>query len=136
MSSPLLPGPSGPSNLGLLNVGDENPAEVTPGDFGIGELVSATSPGGGVSASGAGGAASVGNTVLASVGRANSIGQLSVPPSWAAPSTRPVSALSPAGLTTLPGTDVAEHGMPGVPGCQWQQGEPPASYLDTGFGSR
>lgn len=25
------------SNLGLLNVGDENPAEVTPGDFGIGE---------------------------------------------------------------------------------------------------
>lgn len=57
------------SNLGLLNVGDENPAEVTPGDFGIGELVSATSPGGGVSASGAGGAASVGNTVLASVGR-------------------------------------------------------------------
>lgn len=104
------------SNLGLLNVGDENPAEVTPGDFGIGELVSATSPGGGVSASGAGGAASVGNTVLASVGRANSIGQLSVPPSWAAPSTRPVSALSPAGLTTLPGTDVAEHGMPGVPG--------------------
>lgn len=42
------------SNLGLLNVGDENPAEVTPGDFGIGELVSATSPGGGVSASGAG----------------------------------------------------------------------------------
>lgn len=104
------------SNLGLLNVGDENPAEVTPGDFGIGELVSATSPGGGVSASGAGGAASVGNTVLASVGRANSIGQLSVPPSWAAPSTRPVSALSPAGLTTVPGTDVAEHGMPGVPG--------------------
>ncbi|AGL28586.1 PPE family protein [Mycobacterium tuberculosis CAS/NITR204] len=100
------------SNLGLLNVGDENPAEVTPGDFGIGELVSATSPGGGVSASGAGGAGTREHGARG-VGRANSIGQCR----RAGPRPhRPVSALSPAGLTTLPGTDVAEHGMPGVPG--------------------
>ncbi|QUR66742.1 PPE family protein [Mycobacterium spongiae] len=50
--------------------------------------------------------------VLASAGRAGSIGQLSVPASWAAPSTRTVAALSPAGLTTLPGTEVAGHGTP------------------------
>ncbi|OSC43211.1 PPE family protein [Mycobacterium decipiens] len=92
----------------------ENPAELAPLDFGIGSFFSATSPAGAVSASGGG--AGLGNAVLASVGRAGSIGQLSVPPSWAAPSARTVAALSPAGLTTLPGTDVAEHGMPGVPG--------------------
>ncbi|KZS61644.1 PPE family protein [Mycobacterium ostraviense] len=56
------------------------------------------------------------NAVLASAGRAGSIGQLSVPASWAAPATRTVSALSPAGLTTIPGTEEGGAGAPGVPG--------------------
>ena len=49
---------------------------------------------------------------------AGSIGPMSVPASWSAPSTSLVSALEPAGLTTLPGTDVLEPnaGAPGVPG--------------------
>ena len=68
-------------------------------------------------ASGLGGGAGLPNAVLASAGRANSIGPLSVPASWAAPSTRTVSALSPAGLTTFSGTEeAAGSGMPGVPG--------------------
>jgi PPE-repeat protein len=67
--------------------------------------------------SGLGGGAGLPNAVLASVARANSIGPLSVPPSWSAPSIRAVSALSPAGLTTLAGTEeAAGSGMPGVPG--------------------
>ncbi|KZS81756.1 PPE family protein [Mycobacterium persicum] len=57
-----------------------------------------------------------GNAVLASAGRAGSIGQLSVPASWAAPATRTVAALSPAGLTTIPGTEEVGAGTPGVPG--------------------
>ncbi|KZS64610.1 hypothetical protein A4G27_20940 [Mycobacterium kansasii] len=56
------------------------------------------------------------NPVLASAGRAGSIGQLSVPASWAAPATRTVAALSPAGLTTIPGTEEVGAGAPGVPG--------------------
>lgn len=56
------------------------------------------------------------NAVLASAGRAGSIGQLSVPASWAAPATRSVAALAPAGLTTIPGTEEAGAGTPGVPG--------------------
>ncbi|ORB86063.1 hypothetical protein B1987_22405 [Mycobacterium kansasii] len=56
------------------------------------------------------------NAVLANVGKAGSIGQLSVPASWAAPATRTVAALSPAGLTTIPGTEETGAGAPGVPG--------------------
>ncbi|XTK97628.1 hypothetical protein ACQKB4_16725 [Mycobacterium tuberculosis] len=57
---------------------------------------------------------------------------MSVPPSWPRPST-PVSALSGAGLTTLDGTDVAEHGTPAWPGCQQgQTSEPRVSSPDTG----
>lgn len=55
---------------------------------------------------------------LAMLGGANRIGPLAVPPSWAVPSGAPISALSGAGLTTLPGTDElagAGAGMPGVP---------------------
>jgi PPE-repeat protein len=69
------------------------------------------------SASGLGGAG-LPNAVTAALGRANSLGQLSVPAGWAAPSTGHVSALSGTGLTTLPVTDAPELGtaMPGVPG--------------------
>jgi PPE-repeat protein len=60
---------------------------------------------------------SVGSAISAAVGNAGSIGPLSVPASWATPSGGPVSALSPAGLTTF-GTDEAAGaaGTPGVPG--------------------
>jgi PPE-repeat protein len=58
-----------------------------------------------------------GGAVSAVLTGAKSIGPLSVPPSWSAPSVSRVSALSGAGLTTLPGTDEAVgSGMPGVPG--------------------
>lgn len=96
------------SNLGMLGAASENPAELAPGDIGIGSVLSsAPSVGGAVSGPGA---------VLVSVGRAGSIGQLSVPASWAAPATRQVAALSSAGLTTIPGTEEVAHGIPGMPG--------------------
>jgi hypothetical protein len=44
---------------------------------------------------------------------------MSVPATWSAPSAHTVSALSGAGLTTLPGTDElaeAGAGVPGMPG--------------------
>ncbi|OBG38104.1 PPE family protein [Mycobacterium sp. E3198] len=69
---------------------------------------------------GVGGATGVGgltNAVTVSMARANTIGPMSVPASWSAPSTSRISALEPAGLTTLPGTDeLAGSGYPGVPG--------------------
>jgi PPE-repeat protein len=55
---------------------------------------------------------------LAMLGAANKIGPLAVPPSWAAPSGAPISALSGAGLTALNATDElagAGAGMPAVP---------------------
>ncbi|GJN98949.1 PPE family protein [Mycobacterium marinum] len=98
------------NNLGLIG-SSENPAEVTPSDFGLGSLISSTAP---ASAASGGG---LGSAVAASVGRSGSIGQLSVPPSWSAPSARMVSALSPSGLTTIPGTEeAAAAGSPGFPG--------------------
>ncbi|SPM31464.1 PPE family protein [Mycobacterium terramassiliense] len=60
---------------------------------------------------------SVGSAISAAVGKAGSIGPLSVPTSWTAPATGHVSALAPAGLTTFTGTEeAAGPGMPGVPG--------------------
>jgi PPE-repeat protein len=93
----------GEKALGILPDLSQVATQVTP------------SPAGAASGLGSGGG--LPNAVLASVGRGNSIGPLSVPASWSAPSTRAVSALSPAGLTTLAGTDeAAASGMPGVPG--------------------
>jgi PPE-repeat protein len=57
--------------------------------------------------------------VTATLAHAGTIGPMSVPASWQAPSAHTVSALSGAGLTTLPGTDeLAESGagLPGMPG--------------------
>jgi PPE-repeat protein len=60
---------------------------------------------------------SVGSAISAAVGKAGSIGPLSVPSSWAAPSSSHVSALAPAGLTTFTGTEeAAGSGIPGAPG--------------------
>ncbi|OOK83795.1 PPE family domain protein [Mycobacterium kansasii] len=41
-----------------------------------------------------------------------------MPASWTAPSTGPVTALSGSGLTTIPGTEVPDHGLPGYPACR------------------
>jgi PPE-repeat protein len=99
----------GEKNLGVLPDLSKLAADVTPAPRALQQSAGA--------ASGLGGGAGLPNAVLASVARANSIGPLSVPASWSAPSTRAVSALSPAGLTTLPGTgEATESGYPGVPG--------------------
>ena len=101
----------GEKNLGLLPDLSKVAAEVAPALPALQQSAGA--------ASGLGGGAGLPNAVLASVARANSIGPLSVPASWSAPSTRAVSALSPAGLTTLAGTEeAAGPGMPGVPGIR------------------
>jgi PPE-repeat protein len=72
---------------------------------GIAPVVSALQPG------------SIGSAVSAAVGKAGSIGPLSVPASWTAPSSGHVSALAPAGLTTFTGTDeAAGSSAPGAPG--------------------
>jgi PPE-repeat protein len=67
-------------------------------------------------ASSLGGGAGLGN-VTATLARAGTIGPMSVPASWSAPSSSHVAALAPAGLTTLPGTDeTVASGYPGYPG--------------------
>ena len=67
-------------------------------------------------ASSLGGGAGLGN-VTAVLARAGTIGPMSVPASWSAPSSSHVAALAPAGLTTLPGTDeTVASGYPGYPG--------------------
>ncbi|OBK52744.1 hypothetical protein A5656_24500 [Mycobacterium gordonae] len=60
--------------------------------------------------------AGLGN-VTATLSRAGTIGQMSVPASWTAPSTSRFSALEPAGFTVIPGTeDAVVSGYPGYPG--------------------
>jgi PPE-repeat protein len=69
-------------------------------------------------ASSLGGGAGLGN-VTAALARAGSLGSMSVPASWSAPSSSPVTALSGSGLPTLPGTGElagSGSGMPGIPG--------------------
>jgi PPE-repeat protein len=84
---------------------------------GLGSPAPALGPiglGGGMPGSGVAG---LPNAVTASLARANTIGPMSVPANWSAPSTSSISALQPAGLTTLAGTDeLAGSGYPGVPG--------------------
>ena len=69
-------------------------------------------------ASSLGGGAGLGN-VTAGLARAGTLGSMSVPASWSAPSSSPVTALSGSGLPTLPGTGElagSGYGMPGIPG--------------------
>lgn len=55
--------------------------------------------------------------VSATLTRAGSIGPMSVPASWVAPTTTRISPLDPAGFTILPGTEEAvTSGYPGFPG--------------------
>lgn len=61
------------------------------------------------------GGAGLRSAITATLARANSIGPLSVPASWTAPSKGAVTALSGSGLTVIPGTE-AVGGAPGIPG--------------------
>lgn len=55
--------------------------------------------------------------VTATLSHAGSIGPMSVPASWAAPTSTHISPLEPAGFTTLPGTEEpVASGYPGYPG--------------------
>lgn len=55
--------------------------------------------------------------VTATLSHAGSIGPMSVPVSWAAPTSTHISPLEPAGFTTLPGTEEPmASGYPGYPG--------------------
>ncbi|UXA08443.1 PPE family protein [Mycobacterium sp. SMC-2] len=64
-----------------------------------------------------GGGVGLGN-ISATLSRAGTIGPMSVPASWAAPSTSHVTAFEPAGMTLLPGTtdEAVAAGYPGYPG--------------------
>jgi PPE-repeat protein len=89
------------NNLGVLPKAAAAPAAVAPA------LTAAPQLSGG---------AGLGN-VTANLARAGTIGPMSVPTSWSAPSISRVAAFQPAGMTTLPGTDEAvASGYPGYPG--------------------
>ncbi|WAJ42831.1 PPE family protein [Mycobacterium sp. Aquia_216] len=100
------------SNLGMLpkaGAAAAAPALVPSGLGVIPGLASATSSLGG-------GGAGLGN-VTGAFARAGSIGSMSVPASWSAPTTSRITAFEPAGMTTIPGTDEAiTSGYPGYPG--------------------
>jgi PPE-repeat protein len=98
------------NNLGILpdlGAAAAAPAEL-PALAGAPQLVGA--------ASSLGGGAGLGN-ISAALSNAGRIGPMSVPATWSAPSTTHISALEPAGFTTLPGTDEpVASGYPGYPG--------------------
>jgi PPE-repeat protein len=90
-------------DLGVLPNLASGPAEVAPA------LATAPQLGRG---------AGLGN-VTATLARSGTIGSMSVPASWTAPSSSPITALSGRGLPTLPGTGElagSGSGMPGIPG--------------------
>jgi PPE-repeat protein len=71
-------------------------------------------------ASGVGGGAGLGNTTVA-LGRAGSIGSMSVPASWTAPSGNPVTTLSSNRLPALTASEVpagSGSAVPGLPGMR------------------
>jgi PPE-repeat protein len=75
-----------------------------------------------------GSGAGLGN-VTATLARGGTIGPMSVPASWSAPSSSRIAPLDPAGFTTLPGTDEAvASGYPGYPGM-------PAGTRGSGVGA-
>jgi PPE-repeat protein len=95
-------------HLGILPELGTETAEVTPTLTAAPQLSGA--------ASGLGGGTGLGS-ITATLARAGTIGSMSVPTSWAAPSSSPITALSGSGLPTLPGTvELAGSGMPGIPG--------------------
>ena len=95
-------------DLGILPEPGAETAGVTP------TLTAAPQLNG--AASGLGGGTGPGR-ITATLARAGAVGSMSVPTSWAAPSSSPITALSGNALPTLPGTDeLAGSGMPGIPG--------------------
>jgi len=94
---------SAENNLGILpdlGAAAAAPAEIAP--------ALASAPGG----------AGLGS-ITATLSGANTIGPMSVPASWSAPSTTRIATLQPAGMTTLPGTveeAATSSGYPGYPG--------------------
>jgi len=101
-------------------IGAENNLGILP-DLGVAAAAApaALAPALSAQLSGAGsGLGGLSGAVTATLTGANRIGPMSVPASWSAPSSGPISVLSGSGLTTLPGTDVPEPnaGEPGVPG--------------------
>jgi len=100
------------NNLGILPKVAAAPATLAPA------LTAAPQVGGGTG---------LGN-ITATLARAGTIGPMSVPASWSAPSSSNIAALAPAGLTTLPGTEeAAASGYPGYPGM-------PAGSVSRGSG--
>jgi PPE-repeat protein len=93
------------NNLGILpdlGAAAAAPAEIAPA------LASAPVAGG----------AGLGS-ITATLSGANTIGPMSVPASWSAPSATRIATLQPAGMTTLPGTveeAATSSGYPGYPG--------------------
>jgi PPE-repeat protein len=119
----------GPGGLGL------NPSMLASGvapssgagALGLGRIVSATSS---LGSSGIGGSA-----VSAEMGRANLVGALSAPQSWApaaAVTNSPATAASVAGWTAVPGVGAEE--MSGVPGMPGMPGMPMVGSAGRGFG--
>ncbi|WP_297598036.1 PPE family protein [Mycobacterium sp.] len=93
------------NNLGVL----AKPLAATPALAAPALSGAATGLGGGLGGG-------LGN-VTATLSRAGSIGPMSVPASWAAPTSTHISPLEPAGFTTLPGTEEPmASGYPGYPG--------------------
>jgi len=92
-------------NLGAAEIAEEAPAALGQSLAGAPLSGAPSSLGGGL------------GEVSAALAHAGRIGPMSVPASWATPSTSSVAALEPAGMTTIPGTEEAvASGYPGYPG--------------------
>jgi PPE-repeat protein len=99
------------SNLGFLSKPAAAAAVPALVPSGLGVV-----PGLASSTSSLGGRAGLG-TVTASAARAGSVGAMSVPATWVAPSTSHVTAFEPLGMRMLPGTaESVGSGYPGYPG--------------------
>lgn len=94
-------------NLGLLPDVGAAVAEAVPGE--LGPLPFAALGQAGALESGLG-------EVAAAFRGAGSIGQMSVPPTWAAPAVSTVKAFEATPMTTLPTVEAAAAGVPGFPG--------------------
>ncbi|MBY0442576.1 MAG: PPE family protein [Mycobacteriaceae bacterium] len=100
-------------------LGDESTLGLIPGA--AADLAPTTSnlippPGDFLSASSRATSATLASEVTAAMRNSGTIGQMSVPASWAAPATTAAKEFSHTPLTTLPTTEPLESGMPGMPG--------------------
>ena len=86
-------------------------------------------------ASGVGGGAGLGNTTVA-LGRAGSIGSISVPANWAAPSGSPVTTLSSSGLPAFTASEVPAGSGSGLPGLLGMRSASRATLVVPRYGVR